>query len=296
MKLGTTFFERAVPPHHGEDHLSFLAQSGFQSVEFCVHQRLMPKQDSYNLIKAAARHHLEVYYHSPDFIEPQAYSLKQFLNDERASAVYRPYLYDLADLNLNNPHPQKIIFHSVASESRMIDDPNLLDENLRAMDSLLNFIVREGFPFEILLENTSPLDEPTIGSDPKFLMRILNTFRGSPLSLCLDLPHWYRTHQSAPSFTDYSYEQDALNDFYFLNPLLLEAISYAHLHGFSDDFSKSHLPLKDEHKDFINFVKAFSSKKDQIIFNLEIFDLEDLGNVTTYESLLQQHIKKIENY
>lgn len=296
MKIGTTFFERAVPTSKREDHLQFLVQSGFKSVEFCIHKRLMPTQESYKLIKMAAQHSLEICLHSPDFIDPKHYGLKQLSNHGRAESLYRHYLNEIASLGFHGQDPIKMVMHSISAEQTGFDSQALTSENCFALERMLNLIERDQLPFQILLENTCPLDEPTLGSDFEFLEKIVDQFKGAPLSLCMDLAHLFRTlatQEVKGGLNTKASPQELLSG---LTPKIGSAIGYAHLHGFTDDLKKSHLPIKDEHLDYIDFVKVFSQNKDQIIFNLEIFDFEDLDNLTTYESILLQHFEKIENF
>jgi hypothetical protein len=110
--------------------------------------------------------------------------------------------------------------------------------------------------------------------------------KGAPISLCFDLPHWWRQCQFEKKAPDLCFHSDY--------DLLFEQISYAHLHGFNQFLEKSHLRFKSEHSLFLDFVKQFSNKKTQINFNLEIFDVQGFENFDNYQSLLKSQFQYLD--
>lgn len=284
MSVATTFYEKYIPADKYENHLEQLAQIGYKSIEFLPHERCIPLKMIKMLTRKAKQLKLQTAFHSPDFLDPLNYQPAFFDTHPAVKKNFEQlfqWIVDDADGTFDVP----FVIHSANYLQSGLDSDAVKTTNLRFFDWLANFIERQRLPVRLCLENTYSAEEACCLKTIEDYIDFFKQMKGAPLSLCLDLPHWWRQclkERKAPEILfDDNYE------------LLLTQIIYCHLHGIDEKTDKSHLKLNSEHSRFLSFVKAFSDKKTQINFNLEIFDLQAVANLTTYESVLQQQLQLV---
>ncbi|MDP2950796.1 MAG: hypothetical protein Q8N55_00255, partial [bacterium] len=155
--------------------------------------------------------------------------------------------------------------------------------NLSFFEWLANEISRSNLPFSVCLENTCHYDDHSITQTDSQLIHFFEQIKGAPIYLCFDLPHWWRQCQLDKKAPELCFETNFLPVF--------NQISYAHLHGFSLNFQNSHMSLKNIPNSFIEFVKQFSLKKNQININLEIFETNNFEEFSSFEKLLAEQLQ-----
>ena len=288
MLTGITFYEKYVSPADGEKHLEFLAEEGFKHVEFSPHPSLIDFDNLKYLMKKAYHLGLSTAFHNPDFADPFHFSLNFFKSNSELKNHLLKQLYFLCESN-PSPEPIKYVIHGASLPLNENPDRALLKElNDRAFDYLSNEILRQNLPLQLLLENTCYLDEFAVTQTAEDLSSFLQKYEGAPLDLCLDLPHWYRQYKGHDETPHKILEPSS--------KYILDHILYAHLHGISENLEKSHLPMKNENSFYFDFVKAFYDNKKEIIFNLEIFDLQGIEKFSTYENVVKSSFKPLVEY
>ena len=284
MPIATTFYEKYIPADKREEHLEQLAVIGFKSVEFLPHPSCIPLQNIKQLQRSAHQLSLLTAFHSPDFLEPLSYQPAFFSTHASVRNGYENLLHwitDGADGTCRFP----LVIHSAnyLHTGLSIEETQIV--NLRFFDWICNMVDRLNLPVDICLENTYSAEEACCLQTTDSYLNFYKQMKGAPISLCLDLPHWWRQchkEKKAPEIL--------LTDEY---EMLLSKVIYSHLHGIEEKTDKSHLMLKSEHSRFSSFVKAFSDKKTQINLNLEIFDMQNVVNYSTYENVLQQQFQLV---
>lgn len=283
MQTGITFFEKYVSPSDGENHLENLAASGFKHVEFSPHPTLMDFSQLALLVKKAHGLGMTTAFHNPDFADPYNFSLNFFKSNHQLRTHLIKLFHSLCEIN-PSPEPIKFVLHGASSSLKETPEPKgLIELNDRSFDFLSNEILRQNLPIRLCLENTCYLDEFAVTQSAEDLCAFFQKHQGAPIDLCFDLPHWYRQykgHLEAPNkIFEPAFE------------IIFNRIQYAHLHGISENLEKSHLPLEIENSFYFDFVKEFYTKKKEIIFNLEIFDLQGIVNFTSFENIVTSSLQ-----
>lgn len=287
MRIGTTFFEKSIPSDKKSAHIEHLAEKGFSHIEFSPHPKLIPL-DELKALQLHAQHlNMSIAFHSPDFIEPSAFQVGLFGSHSLVKKSYLQLLHwiiEKADARHNFP----LVIHSASPGIAGLSLHEATQVNLRFFDWIANEITREHMPIDICLENTYEKDELGSVQSHKSLQYFFQQMKGAPISLCLDLPHWWRQ----------SHLDKKAPEILFTEPykLIFDNIIYAHLHGMDTKFEKSHLRLNNEHSPFLDFVKAFSLKKTQINFNLEIFEVAGIEYFSSYERLLFEQLQLVNDF
>ncbi len=284
MRIGSTFFEKNIPPASRTAHLEHLAENGFCHVEFSPHPNLIPLNELKQLQMYAQQLNMSTAFHSPDFFEPSAYQVGLFNSHSLVKKSYLQllnWIIEHADANLRFP----LVIHSASPTIADLSFHEATQVNLRFFDWISNEVSRQMLPIDICLENTYIKDESGSVQTLESLLYFFEQMKGAPVSLCLDLPHWWRQCQLEKRAPELLLEEPYEK--------LFNQIIYAHLHGMNANFEKSHLHFNREHSPFLDFVKAFSNKKNEINFNLEIFEVSGFEFFTTYETLLFEQLQLV---
>ncbi len=291
MKTGMTYFEKMILPHQGEGYLETLAASGYKHVEFSPHPSLISNTDLKRLINKAESLGLSVGIHNPDFANPYLYSVNHFKNHSQMRKAMVSLFEHLINI-CQNTEPLKFVIHGASATQHRFSTADsetakaqLMDLNLSAFDYFANQIIKRNLPIQLLLENTCQLDEFSATQTAADLRTFFNKIQGAPIDLCLDLPHWFRQCKSQSDAPESCFCEE--------NQIFFDRISYAHIHGVSENLEKSHLAMDTENSFYFDFVKGFYAKKDEIIFNLEIFDLQGIVNFSTFESVAIKSIQSL---
>lgn len=277
MLTGITYFEKFISPDYGEKHLENLAETGFCHVEFSPHPALISDLDLKRLVKKAQSLGLSTAFHNPDFIDPYGYSLNFYKDHSHMKSNLLRLFHHLADMSIS---PERIKFILHGASSPLGSSPNrtsLLDINHRAFDFFANEIVRQSLPIQLCLENTCHQDEFAVTQSAEDLCLFFKKHQGAPIDLCLDLPHWFRQCKGHLEAPEVCFENSS--------KIFFDRIVYAHLHGVSENLEKSHIPIDTENSFYFDFVKAFYAEKKEIIFNLEIFDVQGIEKNPSFESV-----------
>ncbi len=276
MLKGTCFFEGVLNEHLEERHLNFLLENHWAQLEFTVHPNLMPLQRIRPLIRQWIKHQRLVSFHTPSFVESVYGPTLDHPTPESLDKILK-YLDTLLEICAVYPEPIEVVFHG--AQGHLVSPSVLYDSTCRFFDKLLNRIEQTQLPVALLLENTCSLDGLTATDTLTSLNRLSTNFDTSHFGFCIDLAHLWRSQtETHPAYQ--LLEAD--------NQQLLERTSYFHLHGIHKNLSKSHLTYKNSPNDYIDFVKAVSSKKADKIFSLEIFELRGVENFNTYQDELLQ--------
>lgn len=285
MKIGSVFFEKYLDSQQTQAHLNWLLDQKLTHLEFTVHDKLLNTQTLFPLIRQARGKGLTVSYHSPDFVDPQHFSLFG-LSQPHAQKQTLTYFETL--LENANQALCPFVIHGLGREAfleakgYLPDDDELATFNLKALDQLLNWLSQYHLPLKLCFENTAPQDGTAYGQTPETLIKLHQSFFGEHFGFCIDLSHLWRSAMHHHLSPEHFFETISLH------PLDIEQF---HLHGFSTHLKTSHIGLKDTDEDFITFVKAIHSKKLKKTFVLECFFLAHAKNLAEYESLLLQDIE-----
>lgn len=278
MLTGITYFEKIVPPKDGEKHLENLAKQGFKHIEFSPHPTLISSKDLKNFVKKGTGLGMTTAFHNPDFADAYNFSLNFFKSNPQMRDNLIKLFHRLCEINPSSEFIKFVVHGASATPNERPDREFLIDLNDRAFDYLSNEILRQSLPIQLHLENTCYLDEYAVTQTAEDLSLFFQKYQGAPIALCLDLPHWFRQCKGQGEAPDKIFETSFKN--------IIDQTHYAHLHGISKNLEKSHLPLEIENSFYFDFVKAFYSNKKEIIFNLEIFDLQGIENFSTFESVV----------
>jgi hypothetical protein len=280
MRIGTTFYEKCVSPNQGIPHIENLVETGFKHIEFSPHPNLMSFSDLKRFYRHAEKLEMTTAFHSPAFIDPQHYDISFFKESSTIKTHYTQLLNQLSELpTKTGTHP--LVVHG-ASLNLLTDIKEAHYINLSFFEWLANEVSRNNLPFSICLENTCHYDDHSITQTEAQLIHFFEQLKGAPIYLCFDLPHWWRQCQLDKKAPEICFESNFIPVF--------NQICYAHLHGFSLNFQNSHLSLKNIPNSFFDFVKQFSSKKDQININLEIFETNGFEEISNFENLLAEQL------
>ncbi len=280
MLTGITYFEKFISPDYGETHLENLVQSGFKHVEFSPHPSLISSQDLKRLVRKAQSLGLSTAFHNPDFIDPYAYSLNFYKSHANMKTNLQRLFQNIADMT-TSPEAVKFILHGSSSPIGHSEERStLLDINDRAFDFFANEVVRLNLPIQLCLENTCHQDEFAVTQSAEDLQLFFKKHQGAPIDLCFDLPHWFRQYKGQLEGLKVCFDSSS--------KIFFDKISYAHLHGVSENLEKSHLPIVTENSFYFDFVKAFYAEKKEIIFNLEIFDLQGIEKFSSFETVVAE--------
>lgn len=285
MKIGSTYYEKTVPIDQGLGHLERLAEWGFSHVEFSPHEKLLSKTQLRQLHKKAQSLHLTTAFHSPDFLDPVHFATGYYGADASVKNSYLRMLHELSGLDLSTASGHPLVIHGAQEEHAAASGQNAKTSLYRFFDWLANELIRQNLPLQLCLENSCALDEQANTQTPSELLEFFTQFKGAPIYLCFDLPHWWRQCQLINLAPDYCFEDD-------FKPVM-DQIIYGHLHGIDSISNQSHVGINSEHLSYFDFVKRFSLKKTQINFNLEIFESSGFENFSTYETLLKSQFQLI---
>lgn len=283
MQTGITYFEKIVSPSDGETHLEHLAEKGIKQIEFSPHPTLISSQDLQRLVKKTSALGMTSAFHNPDFVDPYNYSPNFFKDNHQMRLNLLKLLNSLCELNPSTEKAKYVLHGASCSLNEMPDRDILTDLNDRTFDFLSNEILRQNLPIQLFLENTCYIDEYAVTQSAEDLRSFFQKHQGAPVDLCFDLPHWYRQYKGRSEAPKKCFEPDF--------KIILDRTQYAHLHGVSKNLEKSHLPIEIENSFYFDFVKEFHANKNEIIFNLEIFDLQGIVNFSTFESVVFSNVQ-----
>lgn len=279
MRKGTCFYEGVLNESLAPQHIDFLIQNEFSHLEFTVHPKLMPLHLIKKHIRTWIDEQKKISFHMPSFVDPVYAISPEGMSDSQMTELLRYFDWLLETCHAYGS-PIDLVFHG-AESSVYTSDGDLFAATCRGFDRLLNSVVQKDMPLRLLLENTCPKDALTETFDAVSLEKLIRLFDTDHFGLCIDLAHWWRSHPDA--LTAYTLLNEA-------NQLLTSKTAYYHLHGISSDLSKSHLSRKNCPIEYIEFVKAVSSKNPNKIFSLEIFEFKDVEKLATYETELLQWV------
>jgi len=238
FQLGATFDESVFPEERDQDILERLSEAGFLSLELALHPRALSLGRADALRKNGNPHGFSFAFHAPDFADPSAFDLNTIMAPEGSRKAFKAWMDQCGDFG----DEVQLVFHGASTES----------DTFRFVDFALEWIEKSRGSQILLLENTfskSPT-EVRFGQTGNALLKVIQTFTGSSLGLCLDTAHWLRTvnHGEFPltldSFGDPSAvapDQDAAS--IEIPEPLLRNIRRVHVHSVDPHTGRDHQGL-----------------------------------------------------
>lgn len=179
--LGATYDESAVPKGQDPEILEHLSGAGFRSLELALHPRALDFERAGTLKTLCSHLGYSFAFHAPDFAEPAAFDLNYIMAPEGSRSAFKAWMDQCGDFGDN----VQLIFHGADTEA----------DTFRFVDFALEWIEKSRGSQVLLLENTytkSPADA-RFGQTAEALLKVIRSFSGSKLGLCLDTAHWLRT-------------------------------------------------------------------------------------------------------
>lgn len=241
--LGATFDENAVPKGQDQEILERLSGEGFRSLELALHPQALELERAV-AIKTISRHlGFSFAFHVPDFAEPVAFDLNYIMAPEGSRSAFKAWMDQCGDFG----EEVQLIFHGAATEA----------DTLRFVDFALEWIEKSRGSQVLLLENTfaKSTEASRFGHTADALLKVIRSFSGSRLGLCLDTAHWLRTfnHGVFPmtlekecdsSLSASNFESEGFK----IPDLLLREVRRVHVHSVEPLSGRDHqgLTLRDE--------------------------------------------------